>query len=149
MPKLVHLWLLPTFLVTGYALALTQTVAEEAPPSSSLSIELNAIQQLEDDTCRIIFVANNGSGSDIDKMSAETVLFNSQGSVNRFTLFDFLDLPSGKTRVRQFDLPNTECTSIARILINGASTCTVGGQDSDVCVQSLAVSTKTEVELLG
>lgn len=149
MPKLVHLWLLQTFLVAGYALGLTSAMAEETPSLSSLKIELNAVQQLEDNACRIIFVATNATGSNIDKMSAETVLFNPQGSVNRFTLFDFRDLPDGKTRVRQFDLPDTECTSVARILINGVSTCTVAGQDSDLCLEELSVTTKTEVELLG
>ncbi|MEL6202383.1 MAG: hypothetical protein AAFR39_08490 [Pseudomonadota bacterium] len=124
-------------------------MADDTRPWQGISIELNAVQQLEDNSCRLIFVANNGTGTDIEKMSAETVLFNQQGSVSRFTLFDFRELPDGKTRVRQFDLADTECSSVTRILINGTSDCTVNGQESTACVDGLAVSSKTGVEFIG
>ncbi|MEM0898716.1 MAG: hypothetical protein AAGI92_02060 [Pseudomonadota bacterium] len=147
MRKKTWLSFVSTFVI--FAGALAPAAAQERTPPSGLSLQLNTVQQLEDGTCRIVFVADNGTSEEIEKMSVETVLFGPDGTVNRFTLFDFRDLPAGKTRVRQFDLGGTECTSIGRILVNGAADCTIGGAASGVCIEKLATSSAVDVEFSG
>ena len=121
--------------------------SDEAPPSN-IHLELNTLSDTET-ACRVTFVANNATGSEIDQAVYETVVFDSSGSVFALSLFDFRDLPEGRSRVRQFDVPGIVCSSIGRVLINGANTCTVDGADSSLCENSLSLSSRIAVELLG
>ncbi|MBE1284157.1 MAG: hypothetical protein GJ676_12675 [Rhodobacteraceae bacterium] len=134
-------------LVAG--LCVSQTLAQTATEApTELSVELNALQDTQG-ACRLSFVARNTTGTSIDKAVFETVIFDASGSVVSLSLFDFRDLPADRPRVRQFDLPNRSCDSVGQVLINGANTCTVAGEHSDLCQQTLSLSSRISVELLG
>lgn len=120
----------------------------EEHQSDGIHLELNTLQDTGS-ACRLTFVARNGSGKDVEQAVFETVIFGSSGNVMLLSLFDFRDLPTERIRVRQFDVPGTSCDALGRVLINGASTCSVGGADSDLCRSSLSVSSRIDVELLG
>ncbi len=72
-------------------------------------------------------------------------LFAPSGAVNLLTLFDFRDLPAGKLRVRQFDIPETNCSSIGRVLFNDIDSCAGAGCDGGL----KAISRVKEIEVLG
>ncbi|WP_270728296.1 hypothetical protein [Shimia sp. Alg240-R146] len=129
------------------ALAVSQAHSDEAP-HSELSLELNAVQEVEG-ACRVTFVANNTTGAAIDKAVFETVIFDSTGAVVRLSLFDFRALPEGRPRVRQFDVPGMRCETISQTLINGANTCIVNGAESDICGDGLTLSSRISIKLLG
>lgn len=114
----------------------------------TLSLDLNAAEQTGQ-ACRLVFVANNASGKSIAEMTLETVLFDTAGKVNRFAVFDFKALPAGKTRVRQFDLPDTQCSAVGRILINGAASCKGEGLTGTECIDQLDVKSSTKTEISG
>ncbi|WP_340161785.1 hypothetical protein [uncultured Hoeflea sp.] len=134
-------------LVAGLSLAATAVHAQEQS-QPSLSIDLNATQQLEQ-ACRLVFVATNKIGTSIEEMSFETVLFDTAGTVDRFALFDFKDLPVGKTRVRQFDLPETRCSDIGRILINGSASCKGQSFKGTECMDHLDLKSSSKTEIVG
>lgn len=115
---------------------------------STLHLELNMLNDTET-ACRLTFVANNATNSDIDQAVFETVVFDSSGRVVTLSLFDFRDLPQGRSRVRQFDVLGIVCSSVGRVLINGTNTCTADGAESAVCEKSLSLSSRMAVELLG
>ena len=115
---------------------------------ASLSLDLNAVEQIGE-SCRLVFVATNSTGKSISEMKLETVLFDPKGTVSRFALFDFKALPEGKTRVRQFDLPDTQCPAVARILINGAATCKGESLTGTECIDQLTVKSSTKTEIAG
>lgn len=129
--------------VTGSALA-----EEPVAPTTFLSIELNTLTQ-QGGACRMVFVVENTLGSDLATAVFETVLFQTDGSVDRLTLFDFQALPQGRPRVRQFDIPDTKCESIGRVLINDVHACKGEGINDTDCIKGLKLSTKTSVEVLG
>ena len=116
--------------------------------SSRLHIELNNLQDIEG-ACRLSFLVNNETGRTIDKAIFETVVFDKSGGVASLSLFDFRDLPADRTRVRQFDLPGIACDSVGRTLINGANSCLMKGSESSICTESLSLSSRLSVELLG
>ena len=120
--------------------------AEEAHPE--LSIQINAINQ-EATSCRLTFLVYNAMGMDLESAVFETVLFDTNGSVLTLTLFDFGALPQDRSRVRQFDLADIDCASVGGVLLNGAHACEGTGVDASACDAALALSTRTEVELLG
>lgn len=113
-----------------------------------VSIELNAVQQVED-ACRISFVIQNGHGFDIEQAVYEAVLFDTDGRVERLTLFDFGALPAARPRVRQFVVPGLACASLGRLLINGAETCAGTDVPKDACGKDLGLRSRIDVEVLG
>lgn len=115
---------------------------------SALSVELNTHDQVEKG-CQLTFVANTSISGGVEKVVFETVLFSTEGSVDLLTLFDFGAIPADSPRVRQFILPNMQCSEIGKILINGIQTCTVTDQDPSVCNEGLTVTSRTDVEIQG
>lgn len=110
----------------------------------NLSLELNRVDALES-ACRLTFLAENGLGTDLETLSLETVLIDTEGRVDRLTLFEFGALPDGTPRVRQFDIPGLACDGLGRVLINGVAACSAGA----ACAERLELSTRTDVEVLG
>lgn len=121
-----------------------QLLAQEA----RLSVELNEVVPSEKG-CKLTFVATNGLALSLDKASFEFVLFDGKGLVERMAVLDFRDLPAGKTKVRQFDLPGTKCEAVKSLLINDAPVCAGEGIAKDVCMKALATGSKLPVELKG
>lgn len=99
---------------------LLMTLAPMAALANSPVIELNKAEQA-DSACRLTFTA--ASADSVKSLVLETVLIDTAGEVQLLTLFDFQSLPGGKTRVRQFDLPHTQCAGIGQILFNGIHAC--------------------------
>ncbi|MFC4671647.1 hypothetical protein ACFO5X_24060 [Seohaeicola nanhaiensis] len=129
------------------SLALASQAMQAQEAAAHLSVELNK-QDADGDACRLTFVVTNANPEAIDSAVFETVLFDDTGSVDRLTLFDFGALPPGRARVRQFQVAGLACDRLSRVLFNGASTCTVAGQPSDICAASLEVTSRTETEVL-
>lgn len=135
-----------TVLVSLLSFGASAQSANDTQPG--ISLELNSVQDVGE-ACRLSFVVDNQTGSDIDEAVFETVIFDAEGGVVTLSLFDFRDLPLNRPRVRQFDLPGMACASLGRALINGASSCVINGSQSDVCQSALSLSSRIEVELLG
>lgn len=133
-------------LVAGFGSVMA---GEPATPSTSgLSIELNTLTQ-QDGACRLIFLVENTLGADLDNAVFETVLFRTDGSVDRLTLFDFQQLPQGRPRVRQFDIPDTSCDAIGGVLINDVHACRGEGLTEADCINGLNLSSRVSIEVLG
>ena len=129
------------------ACSAASVAAQDAVPS--LSLELNATQTLETG-CRLTFVIENNMAADLDTAVFETVLFTSEGLVDRLTLFDMQMLPVDRPRVRQFDVANLACETLGRVLINGVQACSGEGIDAAACQGALNPSSRVDgVEMLG
>lgn len=120
----------------------------QEPQGAHISIELNAVEPVED-ACRISFLVRNGHSFDIEQAVYEAVLFDTQGRVDRLTLFDFGALPAARPRVRQFVVPGLACASLGSLLINGAETCAGDNLPAGACSEGLALHSRTDVEVLG
>lgn len=123
-------------------------LAQDAAASGKLSVELNELAPSEKG-CKLTFVATNGFAQSLDKASFEFVLFDEKGLVERMAVLDFRDLPAGKMKVRQFDLPGTKCEAVKSMLINDAPVCTGEGVAKDACIKGLSAGSKASVELKG
>ena len=125
----------PAFAQTG---SQDDPVPAKAAGEGDLSIGLDSLVPAGE-ACRLTFVARNGLGDDVRPV-LEAVAFDAEGAVALITLFDFGELPEGRTRVRQFDLPGIACGSVASILVNGVQSC----GPAEGCEAALAVSSRAE-----
>jgi hypothetical protein len=110
-----------------------------------LKLELNALQPVEAG-CRLTFVVENGFASTIDKAGYELAFFDTQGLVSRLTAVEFLDLPAGRARVRQFQFSGQPCDQIARILVNASTECAGEGIEPAACLDALETANRTAIE---
>lgn len=130
------------------AVALTGAVAQEAAVSKGLDVELNALASSQKG-CLFTFVAANGFAQNVSKVSFEFVIFNDKGTVERLALLDFRDLPAGKSKVRQFDVPGIKCEAVKNLLINDAPVCEGEGIEKAGCMDGIVTRTKTTAGLEG
>lgn len=130
------------------AILLTGPATAEPLQGAHLSIELNAVEPV-DDACRISFLIRNGHPFDIEKAVYEAVLFDSDGRVDHLTLFDFGTLPAARPRVRQFVVPDLDCKRLGRLLFNGAETCSGPEVTEAACTKDLDLQSRTDVEIIG
>ena len=123
--------------------SLSPAHSQEDPPA--LALELNAVQPSQKG-CRLTFVVMNGLGTKVSRAAFEVALFNDLGVVDRLTVLDFRDLPSGKTKVARFELAGTDCSKVTRVLINGATDCQGDGVAPEACMNQLRTTAKARIE---
>jgi hypothetical protein len=114
----------------------------------AVRVELNAAETTTG-ACRLSFLIQNEHAAEISSAIYETVLFDAAGAVHQLTLFDFGALPSGRPRVRQFEVQGVGCDGLGSILINGATSCEAGELGAEVCTDTLDLNSRTEIEMLG
>ena len=118
--------------------------AEEQAQKPALMLELNGAQPSEKG-CRLTFVVTNNLGGELSKAAFEVAMFNETGTVDRLTVLDFRDLPSGKTKVARFDLGGANCGKISRLLINTATECAGTGIEPPACLRDLRTTTRAQI----
>lgn len=145
---MMHLSRMVVPVAFAFALAASGAGAQDAAPAGALNIELNEIAPSQKG-CKLTFVAGNEFAQSLSKVSFEFVIFDQKGLVERMAVLDFRDLPAGKTKVRQFDLPGTNCEAVKSLLINDAPACVGDGVQGDACMKGLKTGSKSAVELKG
>ncbi len=132
-----------TFTFWGLTAALAQD-----PIGPRLSVELNAADPAHGG-CKLSFLVLNGHQADVSRAVFEAVLFDTQGRVDRLTLFDFGALPAGRPRVRQFVVPDLSCTDLGQVLFNGVESCEAGALGAAACMDGLELKSRVTVEVIG
>jgi len=130
----------PAFAEDASAAPATATAAHK------LNVELNALAPSQKG-CMMTFVAENDMATPINKISFELAFFNDKNAVDRVTVLDFRDLPLGKKRVRQFDMPGVKCETVSRIIINDTPVC--DGPAAGECKAALNTRSQISVPFEG
>jgi hypothetical protein len=108
----------------GAALAvLSASVTSSAAqaPDNAFDLELNNVKPTANG-CRVTFVAINNLGTRLDSTAIEIGVFDANNIFSEMVVFDFGRLPSGKTKVVQYDL-HRPCDTIGRLLLNSIKDC--------------------------
>jgi hypothetical protein len=114
-------------------------------PAPAITIELNKLEPA-DAACRIFLLLQNRSAEDYDALTLELVSFDPEGLIGQRLAVDLAPLRPRKTAVQLFDLPDTACARVSRVLLNEVSACSAGGVAVDGCLDRLQVSARGQVE---
>lgn len=128
--------------------ALTSLPAVAQDAEEQFTLELNAAAETDAGSCRLTYVASNQTATALDRTAYEVAVFDAQGVVTRLLVLEFGALIEGKTKILQFDLANTACGSISRIVVNDVAACTVAGTGAEaaVCMSGLSASSRTAIQ---
>ena len=128
--------------VLGLPLAAAPVMAQD---TTNFGLELNNARAAGEG-CRLTYVANNNTGTDLETTSYEVAVFDQESVVSRLLILEFGELQDGKTKVVQFDLADMGCEEISRLLVNSVSECTAeGGAEAD-CLDGLVTSSRAEIQ---
>lgn len=123
------------------AIAPGLAAAQSDGSGGTFALELNNATAVESG-CRLTYVATNGTGIDLEEVAYEVAVFDAEGKVNRLLILEFGRLTDGKTKVVQFDLADTGCENISRLLVNAVSECTAADGSSPDCLGMLETSAR-------
>jgi hypothetical protein len=136
---------IPTLTAFTALLALAGPAMAQAEAPPALSLELNALTQVEA-ACRVSFVAGNRMGAAIADATFEVAFFGRDGILQKLVSLDFKALPVAKTKVVQFDLDGLSCADVGRVLVNDVATCDGVGLDPATCLAALTTSHRPDVD---
>lgn len=137
-------WTAWAFVGSALTLLLLLVGAGPAIAEPNIKAELNKVESVQNG-CRMTLVLTNGLETSVDKLTLETVLFDTEQTVSRFLLITARPLPPGTMRVQQFDIEGQPCEGIGRVLINDVTACEGEGLDPARCLSLLAPSSRADV----
>ena len=116
--------------------------AQEGAPAIALELNDAAANAT---ACRLSFVVANRQPVALDDMALELVLFDKDGRVERFVVVRSGKVPAGKDRVRQFDIPETACADIGRVLLNDIKECAGAELTPAICADRIKASSRSVI----
>ena len=135
----------------GSATALLLLLACSGPASATndqITIELNRLEDVQSG-CRLSYVLTNGLSVPVDALTIEAVLFDPEGRVDRFLLLKARPLPVGKTRVQQFDVGQTSCAAIGRVLLNDVTECAGENLSPAGCLAAIRTQSRADIPFVS
>lgn len=134
------------FGTTG-AMSQEDSASEAAVAVPEFQLELNSVQNTDAGSCRLTYVASNRSDIALSETAYEVAIFDTDGVVTRLLILEFGALTAGKTKILQFDLAETGCDEIGRIVVNGVTSCVEAeGGASGFCIEGLRTSSRTDIQ---
>ncbi len=130
-------------LVTVLTLSLTRFAV--ANPDGTILIELNKLEPRDSD-CQAYLVLENGTPDHFIQLKFELVIFRQDGIIDRIVAVPVGPLPSGKTRVKAFNL-GLSCDQIGQLLLNHVPDCTDRTGSRSDCMSLLSTQARTAVPL--
>jgi hypothetical protein len=115
------------------------TDAEQA----SVAIELNKLEPKGSD-CRAYFVIDNKSDKTYETLKLDFILFRPDGIIDQRFAVELAPLKAKKRTVKLFDVASASCDDVGSFLINDVMECKAGSEDVADCLESLAVSSRTD-----
>lgn len=138
------------FLLAALPLWITQPSFAQSTESARepvITLQLNKAETINAG-CRISLLVRNHLNDEITQLSLDLVVFDRTGGISDFLSMKTGRLPTGKTRVQQYDLPSSQCSQISSVLINDVSQCEGSTSVSpSSCLDALHVSSRAAIEL--
>lgn len=128
--------------------AASQAASQTASKTSeAISVQLNDAETVNG-SCRLTFVIRNTLPTPVNALGLDLVMFDTSDGVSGYAAIDFGDLPTGKTRVRQYDVAKGDCTGISRVLVNEVRACDLQDTAQQDCLPLLRIDSRSEIDLI-
>lgn len=113
-----------------------------------VKIELNKLEPLKKDACRVYLVLRNGSANAFDALKLDLVVFDPEGIVAKRLAVETAPLPAEKTRLKVFDVNGLACNRAGRLLLNAVMTCSNGSGKQSDCLKMISTSARGKVPFI-
>lgn len=114
--------------------------------ADGVDIEINKMEQRESG-CLFYLLTNNSSGRNYESLKLDMVLFDSADLIQRRIAVDMAPLKTGKTSVKLFEISDTQCETIGKVLINDVLECSDEAGPVSGCIDRISPASRIDVEL--
>ena len=126
--------------------AFAQDARPAAPPRGGIVVELNKLEPAGG-ACRSYFIVTNGSPEAPKELRLTVYLFDKTGVILRSMSLTFNDIRGERSKIVLFELPETNCADLGRLVVNEVTSCTTpAGAPLANCTGLLAARTRAPVE---
>ncbi|MCY3702763.1 MAG: hypothetical protein OXG16_08790 [Rhodospirillales bacterium] len=132
-------------LVAVLSLLLARSVA--GAPDASVLAELNKLEP-NNGNCRAYLVLENKGSVAFEGLKLDIVIFGADGVVKKRLAVQVAPLPSGKTSLKVFDVPELSCDHVGRLLLNDVLECSDHTGMRNDCLPLLSTTARTEVPFI-
>jgi hypothetical protein len=114
------------------ALAVAAVAAAAVPGVAAggegVTVELNRIEAVSPDACRLYMVVSNPGDRAWRSLRLDLFAFDKAGVIARRVAVDVAPVTAGKTSVRLFDMAGVPCERVSRVLLNDVIACDPAGE---------------------
>jgi hypothetical protein len=119
-----------------------------SPQRSPISIEVNKLEPVGA-ACRAYFVVGNATAEALKEVRLDVFVFDRAGVVLRRVGLSFPDIRPERIKVVLFDVPDTTCDNVGRLLVNEVLSCTgASGAAIAGCDRMIATTSRTQAEFV-
>ena len=111
-----------TLALATIALAQEPPGGPAQPAAPGIRVELNKLEAAGN-ACRGYFVITNGAPDSLKDLRLDVFLFDKAGIVLRRVGLTFTDVRAERSKVVLFDIPDTACGDVGRLVVNDVLAC--------------------------
>ncbi len=113
----------------------------------SLTVELNKFEDVESG-CRSYFLFRNAGDTTFGAFELSLAILDGDGVIDRLLTIDAAPLPSERTTLKLFEIPEIGCSEIGEILLHDISACAPQNGEPMDCFPILELSSKASAPLV-
>ena len=115
--------------------------------AAQIGLELNKLES-QGESCRAYMVFENATPHRFDAYALDLVIFDTEEMIANRLRVRLEDLRANKTVVRLFDIPETRCESVGRILLNKIAACEVADGGAVDCLGLTRTRSRARVDFV-
>jgi len=139
--KALQALLVSTFLTAGFAGGATAQ-------DGRLVVELNKFEAAEGGGCRAFFLFRNQTGNSFEGFEMSLAILDTGGVIDRLLTIDAAPLPSARTTLKLFEIPEIACEAISEILLHELASCKPQNAEETDCFPFLDLVSRTSAGLV-
>jgi len=117
--------------------------------SAKLTVELNKFEDSDSETCRAFFLFRNATDLTLEGFEMSMAILNTGGIIDRLLTIDAAPLPSNRTTLKLFEIPETSCAAISEILIHEIGVCKPQNDSEIDCFDIIDLVSRTDAALVN
>ena len=129
-----------------FILGLTPIAA--AAQDGRLLVELNKLEATDGSACRAFFLFRNQTGTSFEGFEMSLAVLDGAGVIDRLLTIDAAPLPAGRTTLKLFEIPETDCAGISEVLLHDIGSCRPQNADEMDCFPILDLDSKASAALV-
>lgn len=132
------------------AMALTGTVTGTpvAAQDAKLTVELNKFEPGENGGCRAFFLFRNQTGNSFEGFEMSLAILDKNGIIDRLLTIDAAPLPTSRTTLKLFEVPEITCDAIGEVLLHELTSCKPQNAEEVDCLPFLDLVSRTDAGLV-
>lgn len=114
-----------------------------------ITVELNKLETAPDTrACKAFFLFRNDTGKAFEGFELSLAILGPNGVIDQLLTIDAAPLPLGRTTLKLFEIPQTDCADISEILVHEIPSCKPQNEDPTDCFAIVDLVSRTATGLV-